>query len=170
MAANLHGRAVYCKVLTSGEEARHRLLLLASHQSVQKPRATACRRLHSETKGTRWADLGSRRLQEPLVANRESAARSHFRGRRTVAETGAPKGIRNRTCGSQPDSACPDGCGIVAGHSWCSVSRCPAPHRAAAGGRRASSSYKAREWHNEPRWLVASRGAALFSRPSPDNA
>ena len=87
------------------------------------------------------------RAGSPLVAMRESAGEPpcFHRGARVMC--GAPKGIRNLTCGFQEESAGPTVCRIVAGQAACAVPIDFAAFRPDSGRFRAFPARKARQWH-----------------------
>src|SRR5450759_4539625 len=102
--------------------AHTRLRCNNSHGTTRLPHQTTRRRHVSGTKGTFWAHLWRTEHSLPLVASGEYAGRPACFADGPTDHPGAPKGIRNLTCGFQEGSACFAECRIVAGHEACAVS------------------------------------------------
>lgn len=93
-----------------------------SRGTARLPHQTTRRRHVSGTKGTFWAHLCLAASTLPLVADGENAGRPACFADGPTDHPGAPKGVRNLTCGFQEGSACFAECCIVAGHEAYAVS------------------------------------------------
>jgi len=83
----------------------------------------------------------------PFVRIGKDAGRPACFADGSTVDRGAPKGIRNLTCGSQGGSTRPYMCRIVAGQIPFPESHRSVQSPPASGGFRASPAHKARQWH-----------------------
>jgi len=136
-----------CRIRAGLARARARLCCINSVQTARTSPQTFRRGHVSGLEGTFRAHPCPLKHSRPFVAMREDAGRPACVADGSTVDRGAPKGIRNLTCGFQRGSGGPAGCRIVAGHSACATSVGSIAFQPDSGCFAASSVRKARGWH-----------------------
>jgi len=127
--------------------ARARLRCNSSFSTAHASPCAVRRRHVSHLKGTFWAHPCPLTRSPPFVALGKDAGRPACFADGSTDDRGAPKGIRNLTCGFRKGSTGPSKCRIVAGQVPFPVSHRSVRSPPASGGFRAVLAHKAREWH-----------------------
>jgi len=136
-----------CRIRAGLARARARLRCINPVQTARTSPQTFRHGHVSGLEGTFRAHPCPLGHPRPFVVRGEDAGRPACFADGSTVDRGAPKGIRNLTCGFQARSASLAQCRIVAGHAPCAVSPSFTPSQQVAGGVSGFLTCKAREWH-----------------------